>query len=64
MAEWAQEERELGIEQGIERGVLLHVYKMVERGRLSVKEALEDLNSTQGEDDFVTEMQAAGFELP
>ncbi len=53
-----------GRQQGIEQGVLLHVYKMVERGRLTVKEALEDLESVQREEDFVKAMQAAGFKLP
>ena len=64
LADWAKEERELGMEQGIEQGILLYAYRMVERGRLSVKEALEDLKSSQDEADFVAAMQAAGFKLP
>ena len=66
--EMLEEERaqgmELGIEQGIEQGILLHIYRMVERGRMSVAEALEDMRSEQTENDFVKGMLEAGFKLP
>jgi hypothetical protein len=58
------EGRQLGIEQGIEQGVLLQTYRMVERGRLTVQEALEDLQSSQGEAEFIEAMLAAGFKVP
>lgn len=58
--EMLEEERE----QGIEQGILLHTYRMVARGRMSVAEALEDINSNQTESDFMERMLAAGFKLP
>ena len=62
--EMMEEEREQGMEKGIEQGILLHIYKMVERGKYSVKEALEDLQSNQKESDFIEAMVAAGYKLP
>ena len=53
--EMLEEERE----QGIEQGILLHTYRMIERGRMSVAEALEDLKSNQSEHDFIEEMLTA-----
>ena len=44
--------------------MLLHTYRMVERGRLSVAEALEDLNFTQSESEYIEGMLAAGYKLP
>lgn len=58
--EMMEEEREIGIEQGI----LLQTYRMVQRGRMSVEEALEDLKSEKTETEFIEGMLAAGFELP
>lgn len=58
--EMLEEERE----QGIEQGILLHTYRMIERGRMSVTEALEDLKSNQSEHDFIEEMLTAGYKLP
>ncbi len=63
-----EEEREKGIEQGIEQGImqgiLLQTYRMVERGRMTVMEALEDIKSGQTESDFLKGMLAAGFKIP
>lgn len=55
-----EEEREKGIMQGI----LLQTYRMVERGRMTVLEALEDIRSGQTESEFVKDMLAAGFKIP
>ena len=53
-----------GLEQGREQGILHHIYKMVERGKYTVQEALEELGSAQGEGEFVEAMLVAGFKLP
>ena len=58
------EGRAEGRAEGIVQGILLQTYRMIERGKMSVKEALEDIQSDQTESEFVEGMQAAGFRLP
>ena len=53
-----------GTAEGRAEGILLYTYRMVERGRLTVVEALEDLNSTQSESEYIEGMLAAGYKLP
>ena len=55
---------EKGIAEGRSAGILLHTYRMVERGKLSVAEALEDLNDSKSESEFIEGMLAAGYRLP
>ncbi|MBQ7919763.1 MAG: Rpn family recombination-promoting nuclease/putative transposase [Lachnospiraceae bacterium] len=53
-----------GRQQGIEQGFLRHIYQMVERGKYSIQDALEDLQGNLDESEFVEGMLAAGYKLP
>ncbi len=64
LEEGREEGREQGREQGLVQGILLQTYRMVERGRMSVREALEDNESNQTERDFIESMIKAGFKMP
>lgn len=46
------------------QGILLQTYRMIERGKMSVTEALEDIKSGQTESEFLASMVAAGFKVP
>ncbi|MBQ7919863.1 MAG: Rpn family recombination-promoting nuclease/putative transposase [Lachnospiraceae bacterium] len=63
-AEGRQQGIEQGMEQGIEQGFLRHIYQMVERGKYSIQDALEDLQGTINESEFVKGMLASGYKLP
>lgn len=50
--------------EGILQGMLLQTYRMVERGKLSIADALDVLEFSQSEDEFVEGLIAAGYSLP
>ncbi len=60
LTDWGKKERA----EGHTEGMLYYAYKMVARGRLTVQEALEDLESRLSEKEFLDGMLAAGFKLP
>lgn len=53
---------EQGIELGIEQGIELTLYSLTANGKLSISDASEELHQT--EEEFLTGMKNAGYELP
>lgn len=53
---------EQGIEWGIEQGIELTLYSLTANGKLSISDASEELHQT--EEEFLTGMKNAGYELP
>ena len=64
LTDWGKHEREAGREEGREEGMLYHIYKMVERKKITIAEAMEDAQNGQSEEEFVAAMLAAGYKLP
>lgn len=51
-----------GVEQGIEQGIELTLYSLTANGKLSISDVSEELHQT--EEEFLTGMKNAGYELP
>ena len=62
MQRW--EELAYAKDEGIQQGVLQHIYQMVAKGKYSIQDALEDLQGTLSESEFVKGMLASGYKLP
>lgn len=60
LTDWGKKERA----EGRAEGVLHHIYKMVACGKLTVQEALEDVESKLSESEFLEGMCAAGYKQP